>query len=62
MTAIDLRMRDIYKARARIAPLVRKTPLVSSPELSELPDSTVTLKLECLQETGSFKPQGYLRM
>jgi len=58
MTDINLTMRDIYLARARIAPLVHKTPLVSSPELSELTGSEVTLKLECLQETGSFKPRG----
>jgi len=58
MADIDLTMRDIYLARARIAPLVHKTPLVSSPELSELTGSEVTLKLECLQETGSFKPRG----
>lgn len=58
MTDIDLTMRDIYSARARIAPIVRKTPLVSSPELEELTGSEITLKLECLQETGSFKPRG----
>ncbi len=58
MTDIDLTMRDIYSARARIAPIARKTPLVSSPALAELTGSEVTLKLECLQETGSFKPRG----
>jgi len=58
MTDINLTMRDIYSAKARIAPIARKTPLVSSPELSELTGSEVTLKLECLQETGSFKPRG----
>jgi len=58
MSDIDLRMRDIYTARMRIAPIARKTPLVPSPELSELTGSEVTLKLECLQETGSFKTRG----
>ena len=58
MTDIDLTMRDIYSARERIALIARKTPLVSSPELSELTGSEITLKLECLQETGSFKPRG----
>ena len=58
MTDIGLTMRDIYSARARIAPIARKTPLVSSPELAELTGSDITLKLECLQETGSFKPRG----
>jgi threonine dehydratase len=58
MTDIDLTMRDIYLARARIAPIARKTPLISSPTLSELTGSEITLKLENLQETGSFKPRG----
>lgn len=58
MTDIDLTMRDVYAARARIAPIARRTPLVSSQALSELTGSEVTLKLECLQETGSFKPRG----
>jgi len=58
MTDIDLTMRDIYSARARIAPIARKTPLVSSPALAELTGSEITLKLENLQETGSFKPRG----
>jgi threonine dehydratase len=58
MADIDLTMRDIYSARARIAPLVRKTPLVTSPELAELTGSEIALKLENLQETGSFKPRG----
>lgn len=58
MADIDLTMRDIYSARARIAPLVRKTPLVTSPTLTELTGSEIALKLENLQETGSFKPRG----
>jgi len=58
MTGIDLTMRDIYSARARIAHIARKTPLISSPALSELTGSKITLKLENLQETGSFKPRG----
>jgi threonine dehydratase len=58
MTDIDLTMRDIYSARARIAPIARKTPLISSPALAELTGSEITLKLENLQETGSFKPRG----
>ncbi len=58
MADIDLTMRDIYSARARIAPIARKTPLISSPALAELTGSEITLKLENLQETGSFKPRG----
>jgi len=58
MTDIGLTMRDIYSARERIAPITRKTPLVASPELAELTGGEITLKLENLQETGSFKPRG----
>ncbi len=58
MTDIDMTLRDIYSARARIASIARKTPLISSPALSELTGSDIILKLECLQETGSFKPRG----
>jgi len=58
MTDICLTMRDIYSARARIAPIARKTPLVSSPVLAELTGREITLKLENLQETGSFKLRG----
>ncbi|HDM10090.1 MAG: threonine/serine dehydratase [Deltaproteobacteria bacterium] len=58
MIDFALTLRDLYLAQARIAPLVRKTPLVSSPALAKLSGSEITLKLENLQETGSFKPRG----
>lgn len=51
-------VRDIYLARRRIASLARKTPLVSSPVLTEQVGASVYLKLENLQETGSFKIRG----
>jgi len=56
--ADDVTMRDIYLARQRIAPLAKRTPLVPSPLLSELVGASVHLKLENLQETGSFKIRG----
>jgi len=56
--ADDVTLRDIYLASRRIAPLARRTPLVSSPLLSKLADASVHLKLENLQETGSFKIRG----
>ena len=48
---------DIAAAAARIAPFVRRTPVV---ETGPLPGSGLraTLKLELLQHTGSFKPRG----
>ena len=51
-------LQDIYKARRTIAGQVRRTPLVPSPSLSALAGTSVHLKLETLQETGSFKLRG----
>jgi threonine dehydratase len=48
----------IWTARRRIEPYVRKTPLEHSAPLSDAVGSDVWLKLECLQETGSFKVRG----
>jgi threonine dehydratase len=58
MRADDVTLRNIYLARQRIAPLAKRTPLVPSPLLSELVGASVHLKLENLQETGSFKIRG----
>ena len=53
---------DIADASARIGPLIRRTPIcmVSAQDLDfiSLPHSHLTLKLELLQHTGSFKPRG----
>jgi threonine dehydratase len=48
---------DIRDAHARIAPHIRRTPLLetASPVAGALP---VSFKLEFLQHTGSFKPRG----
>jgi threonine dehydratase len=51
-------LRDIREARQRIAALVRRTPLIRSAMLSERTGACVHLKLESLQETGSFKIRG----
>ena len=51
-------LRDLYRARARIAPWIRRTPLVVSPSLSALGLARVFLKLETAQETGAFKLRG----
>ncbi|MEM7227033.1 MAG: hydroxyectoine utilization dehydratase EutB [Pseudomonadota bacterium] len=51
-------LQDIYKARRTIAGQVRHTPLVSSPALSKIAGTNVRLKLETMQETGSFKLRG----
>src|SRR5512137_773890 len=51
---------EIIAARRRIAPLVRRTPLVASTWLSDLAGAEVRLKLESLQLTNSFKLRGAL--
>jgi threonine dehydratase len=48
------------EAQERIAPFVRRTPLVYSAYLSGLTGGEVWLKCECLQPTGSFKVRGAL--
>ncbi|MGH6899888.1 MAG: hydroxyectoine utilization dehydratase EutB [Geminicoccaceae bacterium] len=57
MTSV-LQLADVYRARAAIAPWVRRTPLVRSDALARTPGRSVHLKLETLQETGSFKLRG----
>ena len=54
----DVTMRDIYVARLRIAYTARRTPLITSPLLTEHVGASVHLKLDSLQETGSFKIRG----
>jgi threonine dehydratase len=49
---------DIVKARELLRGLARKTPLQSSNTFSKLAGTSVFLKLECLQLTGSFKVRG----
>jgi len=58
MSTSDVTMHDIYLARQRIASVARRTPLVHSSPLIERVGSSVYLKLENLQETGSFKIRG----
>lgn len=52
---------DIAAAAHRIAGHVLRTPTVVSPGLSAHLGVPVTLKLEQLQHTGSFKPRGAFR-
>lgn len=58
MTVADPTPRDISLANRRIAGLIRRTPLFHSAELSERAGGPVYLKLESLQQTGSFKIRG----
>lgn len=49
---------DVLAARERIAPYVHWTPLLSSSTLGRLTGTTLSLKAENLQRTGSFKARG----
>ena len=51
-------LQDIQNAQTRIAPYVKRTPLVKSRTLSEDLGTNVYIKLELFQNTGSFKPRG----
>jgi len=51
-------LRDIYSAKLLCAGFTRRTPLIESPVLAERVGGPVYLKLENLQETGSFKIRG----
>ncbi len=53
-------LEDVRAAALRIAPYVRKTPLVTARCLRDhpVPEGELLLKLECLQVTGSFKARG----
>jgi threonine dehydratase len=52
-------LHDAFQAQARIKPMIRKTPLIASPDLAKKTGArSVHLKLECLQTTGAFKVRG----
>ena len=53
-----MKLTDVFAARQRIAPYIRRTPLVHSPWLSSQSGANVRLKLESLQVTNSFKARG----
>jgi len=50
---------DIQAAATRIAPHIRRTPNIRADALAEpVTEANLSLKLECLQPTGSFKARG----
>ncbi len=53
-----MRLVDVFRARQRIAPYVRRTPLAASPWLSDLAGADVALKLESQQVSNAFKARG----
>jgi threonine dehydratase len=51
-------MIDVLRARERIAPHVRRTPLIHSAWLSDAAGSRVSIKIESVQVSNSFKSRG----
>ncbi|QTM98994.1 pyridoxal-phosphate dependent enzyme [Sediminibacillus dalangtanensis] len=54
----EVALSDIRLAHNRIAELIGKTPLLKAPALSELAGIEAYLKLETINEVGSFKIRG----
>jgi threonine dehydratase len=55
-----LTLADVLAARRVVEAYTWRTPLVRSPALSQMTRSEVHLKLECWQQTGTFKVRGAL--
>src|SRR5687767_15590139 len=55
-----LTLRDFQEARARIAPHIKRTPLLTSHQLNEITGFDVRLKAELFQRVGSYKIRGPL--
>jgi len=60
MSVPSLKLHHFLQARHRIAPHIRRTPLLRSRFLSDLCRADVWLKVEGMQPTGSFKVRGAL--
>ncbi len=62
VTTVDLSdvisLADVQSARRRIAPFIKRTPLVRNHVLSGRLGTNVYLKLEMFQRTGAFKVRG----
>jgi threonine dehydratase len=56
----SLALRDFQEARARIADHIKRTPLLTSRQLSKLTGYDVRLKAEMFQRVGSYKIRGPL--
>lgn len=57
---LTLTKKDFEEARARIAPHIKHTPLLTSRQLSELTGYNVRLKAENFQTVGAYKIRGPL--
>src|SRR4029079_598562 len=57
---LTLTLRDFEQARERIAQHIKRTPLLTSRQLSEATGFDVRLKAELFQRVGSYKIRGPL--
>ena len=57
---LTLTLKDFEDVRARIAPHIKHTPLLTSRQLSELTGYEVRMKAELFQRVGSYKIRGPL--
>ena len=55
-----LTVRDFEEVRARIAPHIKHTPLLTSQQLSDITGYDIRLKAECFQKVGAYKIRGPL--
>jgi threonine dehydratase len=60
MSPFSLSVRDFEEVRARIAPHIKRTPLLTSRQLSERSGYDMRLKAEMFQRVGSYKIRGPL--
>jgi len=56
----SLQLKDFEEVRARIAPHIKRTPLLTSRQLSERTGFDVRMKAELFQRVGSYKIRGPL--
>ena len=57
---LTLTLKDFEETRARIAPHIKHTPLLTSRQLSERTGFDIRLKAELFQRVGSYKIRGPL--
>lgn len=60
VAAADVTLADVRAARERIMPHLHRTPLLGARTLSRMTNADLTLKVESMQRTGSFKARGAL--
>jgi threonine dehydratase len=60
LASLPVTLADVLAARERIMPYLHRTPTLDTATLSERTGTTLSLKCETFQRTGSFKSRGAL--